>query len=525
MFKGIAINIDNIHKDIPNFPLTALILAVFVPAIFIAWLLISSNENLIATKLQYKDTREIISIKEEIKYLDEILTMSAMMVVYSGNNIWLERYNRNGQLMDQAIITAIDLAAVTNTNTNKLIISDINQKLVSIEKKAFELALAGQLDQAQKVFETLNYKTYKQQLDLKLTVMTNEVEERLRLLDDELRRNKQLDYVISLWGLAVTVAVIIYLAGTIQRWRNRLISTAQYIYQQEQSEKQRLEQDVQRRTEELSLANKLLETNLHQLKFTQNELVEAEKLSSISRLVTGVAHEVNTPLSIGITSNSFLKDNLKELTDKYNMGSLSKTDIEQFIQRSKKGIDLVEQNLARSAKLIVNFKNVSSDQFIQDKQLLILSNYIGKVTFTLSSLLKSKDVALEIINNDPQMITTFPGSWAQITTNLVENAIKHGFKNRAAANEIAIDIYNDDNFHYFSFRDNGQGMTKETQQKIFEPFFTTNRSNGGTGLGLFIVSNIVTHHLKGSIVCTSTIGQGTEFSIKVPNCMSDHSGQ
>jgi len=138
---------------------------------------------------------------------------------------------------------------------------------------------------------------------------------------------------------------------------------------------------------------------------------------------------------------------------------------------------------------------------------------------TLSPLLSKHEVTLDIIKSDKQTLDTYPGAWVKITSNLVENSIKHGFKNHLRNKTATIKIYNDESHHYFSFKDNGQGMDFDTQQKIFEAFFTTNRANGGTGLGLFVVSNIVTQQLAGKIVCSSEVGAGTEFLIKVPSAI------
>lgn len=346
--------VDDIKRNIPNFPLTALLLAVTVPAVYTVWLLSSSSESITRTMLLNQNMGKVMHVKDQIKYLDEVLTMSANMMVHSGNDLWLFRYNEHALLMDEVILAAISLSPDRKIKQTEVLLSEINEKLVHIEQKAFELALSGELTKAQKSLNTLEYKQYKQDLAMNLTALTNEVEKQLWLLEVELKQNKQVNYAISIFGLLATIIVIIHLGVTVHRWRHMLIMTAQYMYQQERSEKQRLDQEVQIRTEELYDANKSLANNLHQLKLTQDELVEAKKQSSISRLVTGVAHEVNTPLSIGITSNTFLKDILKTLSKKYKKGGLSKQDIECFLEQSEKSIELVELNLERSAKLITN---------------------------------------------------------------------------------------------------------------------------------------------------------------------------
>jgi signal transduction histidine kinase len=113
-----------------------------------------------------------------------------------------------------------------------------------------------------------------------------------------------------------------------------------------------------------------------------------------------------------------------------------------------------------------------------------------------------------------------PGAIAQVITNIIENALVHAF-NKNESGEINIALSNTDTDIIILISDNGQGMTEDVLDCIFDPFFTTNRENGGSGLGMHLVYNIVTQQLNGTINCSSIMNEGTQFIIKFPFVIND----
>jgi signal transduction histidine kinase len=114
------------------------------------------------------------------------------------------------------------------------------------------------------------------------------------------------------------------------------------------------------------------------------------------------------------------------------------------------------------------------------------------------------------------MIDGFPGSYGQILTNLFLNAVNHAFPDgRSGAISITAKARANDDIEII-FADNGVGMTPDVQRQAFDPFFTTRRNEGGTGLGLHIVYNLVTQQLGGRMTVKSRPGQGTTFHIIMP---------
>jgi len=141
----------------------------------------------------------------------------------------------------------------------------------------------------------------------------------------------------------------------------------------------------------------------------------------------------------------------------------------------------------------------------------------------MHSATKSKAIKITTECAENIKLTCNPGDIAQIITNLIQNALLHAFKN-STEGELVVRVLREDSHLNILFSDNGQGMGQEIVTHIFEPFFTTNRGNGGSGLGLYIIHNVVTQSLKGTIECKSTVGVGTTFSIMIPLTMEKNNG-
>jgi len=277
-----------------------------------------------------------------------------------------------------------------------------------------------------------------------------------------------------------------------------------------------LEQKVERRTQQLRLANEELESSLEKLKYAHRDLVESEKLASLGSLVTGVAHEVNTPLGVSITATSFLNTELDRLLRLYQSGEMKKSDLEQFVNDCQESCTILTTNLNRAAKLVNSFKQVAVDQSVEDSRAIAVGEYISEVLQSLAPRLKKSRVTLDFDIQKDVILDTFPGALAQVITNLVMNALIHGFDQGNREGLIKIELNYRDEHTELVVSDDGSGMEAEIKNKIYEPFFTTKRGRGGSGLGLNIVYNLVTQKLHGRIQCESAIGEGTRFTLTLP---------
>ncbi|MCP4700726.1 MAG: AAA family ATPase [Gammaproteobacteria bacterium] len=277
-----------------------------------------------------------------------------------------------------------------------------------------------------------------------------------------------------------------------------------------------LEEEVAKRTEKIEAQKKELEQTLEQLQAAQQQLVESEKMAALGNLVAGVAHEINTPVGVAVTASSHL-DTLTEKIDRlYQARNMKRTDLEKYLKSAKRGNELVLANLARAADLVKSFKQVATDQSSEQLRVFMLKQYLHEILTSLQPKFKRTRHQVTILCDEKIEINSYPGVYYQIITNLLMNSLIHGFQGRPEG-LITIEATKEEQRLLLRYSDNGKGISADTIKNIFDPFFTTNRQGGGTGLGLHIVYNLVTHKLNGTIRCDSTVGEGVVFNMEIPN--------
>lgn len=252
------------------------------------------------------------------------------------------------------------------------------------------------------------------------------------------------------------------------------------------------------------------------LKKTQKQLIQAEKMAALGSLVAGVSHEISTPLGIGVTASSFLLNKTREFEQKKASGPLSETDMDRYLHVAMESASMIFDNLNKAAELIKSFKQVSVDQSHELKRPYNLKSYTQSILQSLGPRFKRTSYVTNLHCDEKIMVDSYPGALSQIITNLVLNSLIHGFENRDDG-AITLRMWETHAHIHIEFTDNGHGMDQATVRKVFDPFFTTKRAAGGTGLGLHIVYNIVTGKLKGDISCTSSPGEGATFLILFPH--------
>lgn len=269
-----------------------------------------------------------------------------------------------------------------------------------------------------------------------------------------------------------------------------------------------LEQRVSKRTAEL-------EESIETLKRTQDYLIQSEKMAVLGGLVAGVAHEINTPVGIGVTAVSFLEEKLTRLKSLFETGQLSTEDFEKNLNSAMDAGNTIQKNLSRAVELIGSFKEVAADQSSEEQRRFNIKDYLDEILLSLRPKYKRTGHSITTVCLDNLEINSYPGAFSQIITNFVINSLTHAFDG-IEAGEMEIRVTMDKEQLVLEYRDNGNGMHAETSAKIFDPFFTTRRSSGGTGLGMYIVYNIVTQTLGGQIDCVTQPGQGVLITIKIP---------
>ncbi len=273
-----------------------------------------------------------------------------------------------------------------------------------------------------------------------------------------------------------------------------------------------LEATVHKRTEDL-------ENSLNQLRQTQSQLIESEKLAALGGLVAGVAHEVNTPLGISVTASSVIDEATKELNDAFAAQTLTSDQFAQLMEQLTSAGDMLQQNLNRAAKLIRDFKQTAVDQVSENLDNFNIMNVLLSLMASLHPKTRKVPVTPIIEGDETLTMTSLPGVLTQIISNLVVNSVTHAFENQPNP-EIGIRFTKQEDKIIFEYWDNGIGVAEELHQKVFEPFYTTKRGQGGSGLGLNIVFNLVHQKLKGSLEFSSRPNEGVHFTISVPQQLS-----
>jgi len=297
--------------------------------------------------------------------------------------------------------------------------------------------------------------------------------------------------------------------------------TEKHINKKDERHQQTLQQNstladkVQARTDALKESNQELLSTLEKLHQFQGQLVETEKMASLGDMVAGIAHEVNTPIGLGVTASTLMSDRLGEIKQAFEDKSLKSSQLKKFLTQGEENIGIIYRNLERAAKLISSFKKVAVDQSSVDSRVFNVNELLEEVLTTLKAKLNKKHIKLTIDCPADLIVESKPGPINQILINLILNSIIHGFESKPDGTINISVIYLSEQLH-ISYKDNGVGINESIKAKIFEPFTTTKRGSGGSGLGLHLVFNIVTQALNGHIDFESNVGLGTTFNITFP---------
>lgn len=252
-----------------------------------------------------------------------------------------------------------------------------------------------------------------------------------------------------------------------------------------------------------------------ELNETRESLVHSEKMAILGRNAAKTAHEINNPLGITITAASHLSTLLEDLEININSDALKKSSLSDYLQSSKEIIVIIQQNLKRAAVLTSGFKNIASDLSSRNKVLINICPYINEIIRSYSFNQENKNIKINFNCDSELYLITDPTIIYQIITNLINNSILHAFSN-IDKGVIDITVTNSDEIVELIFKDNGNGISRDIMSQIYKPFFTTKHGEGGSGLGLNIIKELIEKNLNGSIDCKSMPGVGTEFLIRVP---------
>jgi len=235
--------------------------------------------------------------------------------------------------------------------------------------------------------------------------------------------------------------------------------------------------------------------------FLQEKLQRADRLVTLGEVAAVIAHEVNNPAGIILTRAEYLKESIAE--EDPNNASL--IDLDMIIKQTEKIADTTRSILHYSRKLPHSFSPTN------------LNEVVRHAVKILEPRIKKNKIDLQLkIPKNPALIWGNSNQLEQVFCNLINNSLDFV---KPADGKIAItvdEILQDNNLKSYRLihQDNGPGIPPEFQDKVFSPFFTTKESDRGTGLGLFIVKNIISNH-KGSIILEQQNESGARFVMEL----------
>jgi PAS domain S-box-containing protein len=281
--------------------------------------------------------------------------------------------------------------------------------------------------------------------------------------------------------------------------------------------------ESRRANHDLRVAKEAAEDALIRLTAAQETLVVAEKMASLGQLVAGIAHEINTPLGTGLTAASLLAEKTEDLSKALATKDLRRSQLTDYLEVAQDCSGFILSNLTRAAELIQSFKQVAVDQTSDLRRDFDLRTTLDEILLSLRPRLKRGPHVIALDCPEGIAMDTRPGALVRVVTNLVVNALVHGLgegpDDPPGSMTLAVMVDGPDHVT-MTFSDTGRGIPRENLGRIFDPFFTTRRGEGGTGLGLNIVYNLVSQTLEGTITVNSVVGRGTTFTIRLPRVLS-----
>ncbi len=258
----------------------------------------------------------------------------------------------------------------------------------------------------------------------------------------------------------------------------------------------KLEEKVLQRTALLNEKKDKLESALKILKVTQKQLVEAEKQSALSHLVVGMAHEMNTRLSIILSATSYLPEILGDIRHQVGQGKISKSSLLSGIAIAFESLEMINSNVLKVVELVRQFKRLSVSGARDNVELIELTNWLELVIKLVVDGYASVCPAEIVISVEPRDAKVFidPKLLVQALEAILYNSFEHGLQHTPDG-VIRVNAYTRGQMLTIEVEDNGRGIDEELKSSIFEPFVTTAR-----GLGLNLVYNLVTQGLGGNII-------------------------
>lgn len=272
-----------------------------------------------------------------------------------------------------------------------------------------------------------------------------------------------------------------------------------------------LELKITQRTEELT-------KTMDELMNAQNKIMLTEKMNSLNKFISSLAHEINTPLGNTLSSVTFAENVLSDLITSIENGKLSKTVFIDNLMNIIESVDIIKDQVVKSKDLLNIITSLNTNESPADNIIPCtkLTSYLKQYEFDLSTITNGTNHIINLdIHLPEKFCIIYPEKLLQILKILIKNSVEHAFPENFKG-IIDIVITKDDNFLYISYSNNGNNIPDDYINHIFEPFFKGNMGGTGKGLGLTILYELVVQFFEGEIYCKNLNSEGVEFKITIP---------
>ncbi len=305
-------------------------------------------------------------------------------------------------------------------------------------------------------------------------------------------------------GIAITLFLSFLALGVAYKIRDKQDRTENKIMNLNRD----LEGKVDERTRELNLS-------LDKLKDTQDKLIQSKKMAALTGLVVGVAHEMNTPLGVGITASSFLREQYDSLVNDFERNDITKNHLEMYLHATGDSLGLIETSLAKASKQVEDFKLINAKNSYSQKETINMLEYVDHEIEELDLKSRGKKVNVQLNCSHTLKVECVGEFISQVFEILIVNSVEHAcFTSNEG--DIVITIKSNENTLLIDYEDGGEGLTQEDVENIFNPFNTSKRGGGHIGLGTTIMYNAITHTFKGDVSCALSANGGLAYHIEIP---------
>ena len=453
-------------------------------------------------------------LSDRATYLDEVLTMSALMNATTGDRIWEERYQQFVPQLDAVIKESMHLVPNLYASDDTQQVDLANQALIALESRSFLLVQQKQQPVALRLLLSQDYKTQKRIYAAGVTQRNVRIQQQLQAQSDSYKLSLKWSWSIMAGSLGLLIPAWLIVLHILRLYlRDRAIAESA-LHQKNQD---------------------LIEA-IQKLQHAQ-QLIQAEKIAGLGQLVAGIAHELNNPISFIAGNLPYVERYAEDLVDLLQLYQHHSSPSSYLIQEKMANIDLefltqdlknvlrsMEQGTDRVKEIVIALRTFSRLDESERKTVDIhpgLDSAILLVQHRLSTT--PNRLAIQLIreySNLPE-IHCCPGQLNQVIHSILSNAIDAIEAAHCSMPMIRIQTnVIDEKWVRISIADNGIGISSIVQAKMFDPFFTTKAVGKGNGLGLSISYQIVTEYHQGKLYCSSELNQGSEFFIEIPCLLS-----